>query len=210
MRLPVGETFMMRGRMRRCVLLAVLIFAVALTVVAQQETPAAPSQDQSAPQQPDQGKQDKKEKKKKEKKDKKDKDKDKDKKKGSQDLFDSAVFSEQIANNVLSDLRDGFEGHSDRLALSAFDEDKMDGYLSFEDQLQAMFEKYEGFRVHYRIVQSTTEGSRGVILVDWQMEEMPRGGSAPPMRRDGQIRFELERGRKGWKIVDFNPRGIFS
>lgn len=195
----------MRGGMRRSVLFVVLVFAVALTCVAQQETPAAPpSQDQTAPQQqPEQGKQDKKEKKKKDKKDK-------DKKKGSQDQFDSAVFSEQIANNVMSDLRDGFEGHSDRLALSAFDEDKMDGYLTFEDQLQAMFEKYEGFRVHYRIVQSTTEGSKGVILVDWQMEEMPRGGSAPPQRRDGQIRFELERGRKGWKIVDFNPRGIFS
>ena len=200
----------MRGRMRRSVLFVALVFALALTGVAQQETPATPpSQDQSAPQQqPDQGKQDKKEKKKKDKKDKKDKDKDK--KKGSQDQFDSAVFSEQIANNVLSDLRDGFEGHSDRLALSAFDEDKMDGYLTFEDQLQAMFEKYDSFRVHYRIVQSTTEGSKGVILVDWQMEEIPRGGSSPPMRRDGQIRFELERGRKGWKIVDFNPRGIFS
>lgn len=194
--------------MRRSVLFAVLVVALAAGCFAQQETPANPPQDQTAPQQqPDQGQQqEKKEKKKKDKKDKKDKDK----KKGSQDQFDSAVFSEQIANNVLSDLRDGFEGHSDRLALSAFDEDKMEGYLTFEDQLQMMFEKYEGFRIHYRIVQSTTEGAKGVILVDWQMEELPRGGSAPPIRRDGQIRFELERGRKGWKIVDFNPRGIFS
>jgi hypothetical protein len=190
--------------MRRLLLLLSFLLLLPVAGLAQQESPAAAPQDQGAAQQPDNGaKQDKKDK----KEDKKDK---KDKKKGSEDLFDSAVFSEQIANNVLSDLKDGFEGHSQRLALSAFDDEKMEGYLSFEDQLQMLFEKYEAFRVHYRIAQSATEGSKGVILVDWQMEEMPRGGSAPPLRRDGQIKFELERGRKGWKIVDFNPRGAFS
>lgn len=190
--------------MRRLFCLLVVVLSAVLILTAQDTPPQQPAQpDQSAQQQPGQ-KQDKKDKKKKDKKEKKDK-----KDKGPQDVYDTPVFSEQVANNVLNDLRDGFEGHSDRLALSAFDADKMDGYLTFEDQLQSMFEKYEGFRVHYRIVQSSVEGSRGVVLVDWQMEELPRGGN-PPQRRDGQIKFELERGRKGWKIVDFNPRSLFS
>jgi ABC-type transporter MlaC component len=134
----------------------------------------------------------------------------KDKKKGGEDVYDSAIFSTAVANSVLSDLRDGLEGHMQRLMLSAFDQDKMDGYLQFEDQIRALFDKYEGFRVHYRITQSSIEGARGIVLVDFQMEEIPRGGMAPPVRREGQLRLEMERGRKGWKIVDINPRGFFS
>jgi hypothetical protein len=146
---------------------------------------------------------------KKDKKDKKKKDKDKDKDSGPKDEINTEVFSQTIANDVLGQIRDGLEGHSSRLMLGAFDQDKMDGYLSFEDQIEALFQRYDSFRVHYRISTSSTEGSKGVVLVDWEMEEMPKSGGSPA-RRNGQIKFEMERTRKGWKVVDFNPRGIFS
>lgn len=149
---------------------------------------------------------------KKEKKEKKDKKKKK-KDKGSQDVLDSEVFSDAVARNVLDDLRDGLEGHSYRLFESAFSED-MDGYLTFQDAVEAMFQRYSEFRVHFQIAQTTTEGPKGVILVDIQMEQIPNAGptaSMPqPQRRESQVRFELERGKKGWKIVDFSPRGFFS
>ncbi len=178
----------------------VLVLALCLGAVAQQDPYAQPpQQDQKQSKDQEKEKTDKKE-----KKDTKKKDKTK-----PEDVYDTAVFSQAVANSVLNDLRDGLEGHSQRLALSAFDQDKMDGYLTFEDQIEAMMQRYEAFRVHYRITQSTVEGARGVVLVDWQMEEIPRSGGAP-IRRNGQIKFEMERGRKGWKIVDFNPRGFFS
>jgi hypothetical protein len=157
---------------------------------------------QSSPPPQDQPKQDTD--KDKDKKDKKKKDKAK-----AQDPYDSAVFSQAVANSVLNDLRDGLEGHSQRLVLSAFDQDKMDGYLTFEDQIEAMMQRYDSFRVHFRVSQSTIEGSKGVVLVDFELEEVPRAGGAP-IRRNGQVKFEMERGRKGWKIVDFTPRGFLS
>ena len=141
------------------------------------------------------------------------KDKKKKKDKGSQDVLNSEVFSDDVARNVLNDIRDGLEGHSYRLFESAFDQDKMDGYLTFEDQIEAMFQRYSEFRVHFRISQATTEGPKGIILVDIEMEEVPNstgGASVVPQRRNGQVRFELERGKKGWKIVDFSPRSFFS
>src|SRR5512146_1091443 len=160
-------------------LLIVLILSLSVSFAQQ----APDSGQQAAPE-----KSDKKDKKKKDKKDKKDK--------GGEDAYGTeAVFSSAVANSVLGDLRDGLEGHSQRLMLSAFDQDKMDGYLSFEDQIQALFARYDSFRVHYRIAQSTVEGSKGVVLVDFQMEEIPRAGGSP-QRRDGQLRFEMERGRK--------------
>ncbi len=186
--------------MRRLVVSLAIIFALCLSLgiaAAQQEQSSS-----SSPQDQQQSKD--KDKSKKDNKDKKKKDKAK-----PEDVYDTAVFSQAVANSVLNDLRDGLEGHSQRLALSAFDQDKMDGYLTFEDQIEAMMQRYDSFRVHYRITQSTVEGAKGVVLVDWEMEEIPRSGGAP-IRRNGQLKFEMERGRKGWKIVDFNPRGFFS
>jgi hypothetical protein len=179
--------------------------AVTLCLPAAAQQPA-PQGDQAAPPPQEPAPKDKKEKKDKKKKDKK---KDKADAKSQDVLATETVFSAGVANNVLSDLRDGLEGHSQRLMLSAFDQDKMSGYLSFEDQIQALFAKYDSFRVHYRIAQSTIEGAKGVVLVDFEMEEIPRTGG-PPLRRSGTLRFEMERGLKGWKIVDFSPRGFFS
>ncbi len=128
--------------------------------------------------------------------------------KGSQDV--SEVFSTAVADNVLNKLRNGLEAHNRRLMLSAFDADQMDGYLEFEDQIEAFFNRYETFTVYFRIVQTSTDGPKRLALVDIQLEEIPRGAISPPIRKNEQIRFELERGKKGWKIVDFNPRNFFS
>ena len=133
----------------------------------------------------------------------------KDKKK-PQDDVDTTVFSAAVANSVLDQIGDGLEGHSQRLMLSAFDSDKMDGYLAFEDQIEAFFNKYNAFRVRFRIAQTATEGARGIVLVDVELEEIPARGTTAPIRKHDQIRFELERGPKGWKVVDLRPRGFFS
>lgn len=144
-------------------------------------------------------------------KDKKKKDKKKKKKDSSAaDMPDTSMFSDRVAQDVLSQLRDGLEGRMQRTFLNAFDGDKMDGYLQFEDQIEAFFRRYDSFRVHFRIAQTAIEGTRGVVLVDVELEQAPAGGAAPPVRKRNQMRFELERGRKGWKIVDFRPRGFFS
>jgi len=128
--------------------------------------------------------------------------------KGSQQ--DTGVFSTAVVSNLLNQVRDGLEGHSARRMLSAFDADKMDGYRQFSDQIQAFFNRYESFRVYFRIAESDNQGPKGVALVDIQLEEIPRGAASPPLRKNAQMRFELERGRKGWKIVAFNPRDFFS
>lgn len=121
---------------------------------------------------------------------------------------DAAGFDERAAAKVLGTIRDGLESRSQRRLLSAFDAGKMDGFLTFEDQIDAFFNRYQSFRVTIRIIQTSEEKNRGVILAEFQLENESRGGYVS--RRQGQLRFELERGTKGWKIVDFNPRDFFS
>jgi hypothetical protein len=162
----------------------VLVLALVLPLAAQQPAPAT-----DAPQASGSAKNDKKQKK---------------------DADASPVaFDERAAAEVLGTIRDGLEGHSQRHLLSAFDANKMDGFPTFEDQIEAYFTRYESFRVTLRILQTSEENDRGVVLAEFQLENEPRGGGQIS-RREGQLRFELERGAKGWKIVDFSPRGFFS
>lgn len=180
-----------------CSFIVALFIGCGVTWAQDKEAGAAPaqaaSQDQNQPAPEKQSK------------DKKKKDKTK-----SDDDLNTEVFSGAVANRVLEDLRDGLEGHSRRLALSVFDSDKMEGYLNFEEQIEAFFNRYTGFSVHYRIVNTAIENARGIVLVDFALEEIPHNSADAPKRKSGQIRFELERGNKGWRIVDFSPRGFFS
>jgi hypothetical protein len=176
---------MSKKRLSGLILLIAFVFGVNSLMFAQTTPPAT---DQQAPS-----------------------DKDKKKKKNKpQDVINTDVFNDDVARYVLGEVRDGLEGHLQRLMLSAFDDDNMPGYLQFEDQIEAMFDKYSEFRVHFRILQTTVEGPKGVVLVDFQLEEVPKANNAQPQRKSSQIRFELERGRKGWRIVDVSPRGFFS
>lgn len=119
-------------------------------------------------------------------------------------------FSDAVAQSVLQQLTDGLEGHSDRQMLSTFDDTKMDGYLNFQNQILAFFQSYESFHVHFRISQTTGEANKGEVLVDFELEKVPRSADAQPVRKRDQLRFDMERSKKGWKIVDLRPRGFFS
>ena len=146
-----------------------------------------------------------------ESKDKKKDKKKKDEKKSGDSLARdvNATFSRGTAEDLLGQVRDGLEGHMYRSMLRAFDGDKMDGYLSFEDQLEHYFEKYSAFRMHYRIADVTVEGNKGVALVDVELEQTPANNSTPQRKR-AQLRFVMENSKKGWKIVDLQDRGFFS
>ena len=118
------------------------------------------------------------------------------KKDSSQDVLNSEVFSDAVAKSVLNDIRDGLEGHIPRLMESAFDADKMEGYLMFEDQVEAMFQRYSEFRVHFTLAQNSVEGSKGVILVNIELEEVPNSTgnnmNPQPIRKNGQMRFDYK------------------
>jgi hypothetical protein len=193
--------------MRKLSLTLVLCLAGAL---AAQTTGTTSSSTASTPAQgATDSKDTKKDDKKKYKKKKDDKDKDK-KSSGQQDVLDTdKVFNTRVANDVLGQIRDGLEGHSRRLMLSAFDADKMDGYLTFEDQIESYFNRYSAFRVRFQIANVTVEGTKGVVLVDTELEQIPDNGGSPQRKR-GQLRFELELGKKGWRVVDFRDRSFFS
>ena len=118
-------------------------------------------------------------------------------------------FSESVADGLVQQMSQGLEDHNMRRMLSAFDGDSMDAYVNFQNQIAALFDRYDSFRVHFHITDSRAEGATGVVLVDFEIEEISRS-SDTPVRKNNQLRLEMKKGKKGWKIVDLKPRVFFS
>ncbi len=124
------------------------------------------------------------------------------------DAQDTAESSRLAVEGVFRQIRDGLEGHSQRAMLRAFDGERMEGFLSFQDQLESFFSEYSDLRVNIRIVQSTIENDKAAVTANFTLEETSRAGQTT--RKEGRLSFELEHTKKGWKIVDFSPRNFFS
>jgi hypothetical protein len=119
-------------------------------------------------------------------------------------------FSDAVAARLLQQVTEGFITNNRGQVLSAFNAARMKNYARFQENIAALFARYESFRAAYRLRQSWPQGERGVVLVDFELEGTPLEEGAPPFRHSAQLRFEFERGREGWKIVDVAPRGFFS
>lgn len=125
------------------------------------------------------------------------------------EAIEPETFGDAEASVLMNLIRDGLEGHNAAKMLSAFDDSKMDGYPGFRAQILAMFDQFEAFRIHFHISEVRAEGSKGTFFADVDIEETPRSGGLAVRKRES-VRFEVEQGSKGWKIVNFQPRNFFS
>lgn len=114
------------------------------------------------------------------------------------------------ANAALDRIQQGLDTHDLDLLLSAFNPQQMLGYASFRDQVRSLFAKYESFRSFYSISDLRAENGRGIVLVDFVMEAVQAGATAPPVRTQAQIRFDMAPGPRGWQVVNLDPRSFFS
>ena len=103
-----------------------------------------------------------------------------------------AFSSKQIAQKLLNQIRDGLQAYNSRKMLAAFDREGMQGYLAFQDQVEAFFAQYESFRVAIRLEESSFEQDKGTATASFQLEGIPRYGG-PAMRREGELIFEFSR-----------------
>ena len=115
----------------------------------------------------------------------------------------------EIAEKLLRQLQDGLQARNSRKLLAAFDDERMEGYLAFKDQVESFFARHESFRVYLRVESASVEQDRGQAVVMATLEATPRDGG-PVVRRETKLSLEFADSQKGWKIVDISPRSFFS
>ncbi len=119
-----------------------------------------------------------------------------------------APFSSHTVEGLMTAVADGLIAQNARKMLSAFDP-QMPGFVDFRESIEIMLREYDSFRVNYKVQDATTENDRGIALVDFQMEAVPRNDMSAPVRKGAQLRLECTRTPKGWKIVSFEPANFF-
>lgn len=119
-------------------------------------------------------------------------------------------LSDELIQQVLEPLRAGMETQNPKLFLSIFDKRELTGYSDLQGQLHAFFRQYAEIRFRYQILQATADDDHASATAEIEMDAAPYSVAAISIRRSVQMRFELKREPKGWKIGQFSPSDFFS
>lgn len=119
-------------------------------------------------------------------------------------------FTDADGADVLHTLAAALEAHSLQRFLNAFDPDAYPRFPTFSAEMDSFFGRYDSFRVHYNLKQTTTDSNgRGVLIAQMTIDQEP-AGTGESVRRNAELRFELMRSNGKWKVVAFSPREFLS
>jgi hypothetical protein len=102
------------------------------------------------------------------------------------------------------------EDHNPYQVLLIFDQQGTPNFAQVRDQLRAFFDQYDAIRFRYQLLQVTSDKNRGSAVAEIEMEATPTEPSQVTLRRETQMRFRMNLGPKGWKLVGFEPADFFS
>jgi hypothetical protein len=119
-------------------------------------------------------------------------------------------LSDEVVRDVLTDLQRGIETHNLDRILEIFDQQNMKGYSQFRDQMAAFLRRYDSVRFRYQLMQVTSDKEGGFAIADLDMDADPSDILPTPQRRSTQMRFQLKRSPKGWKVVALKPADFFN
>lgn len=118
------------------------------------------------------------------------------------------VFDEKAASQMLLQLSEALEGHSQKQLLALFDLPRMkDGEL-FKQQIASFYSQTESIRAHLNLAEFSGEGDQPGFTVEAEMETESRNGGASS-RKNERLTFTVAN-HTGWKIVEMQPRTFFS
>jgi hypothetical protein len=119
-------------------------------------------------------------------------------------------LSDEVVRDVLDHLQRGIETHDLDRVLDIFDRQNMKDFAQFQDQMVAFFRRYDSIRFRYQLLQVTSDKDSGSAIADIDMDADPSDILPTPQRRSTQMRFQLKRSPKGWKVVALKPADFFN
>ena len=119
-------------------------------------------------------------------------------------------LSDEVVRDVLINLQRGIETHELERVMEIFDPQNMKDYAQFHDQMAAFFRRYDSVRFRYQLMQVTSDKDLGFAIADIEMDADPSDILPAEQRRSTQMRFQLKRGPKGWKVIGLRPADFFN
>ena len=119
-------------------------------------------------------------------------------------------LSGEVVRDVLDHLQRGIETHDIDHVLDIFDRQNMKDFAQFQDQMVAFFRRYDSVRFRYQLLQVMSGKDGSYAIADIDMDADPSDMLPTPQRRSTQMRFQMERTPKGWKVVALKPADFFT
>jgi transposase len=119
-------------------------------------------------------------------------------------------LSDEVVRDVLDRLQRGIETHDIDHVLDIFDRQNMKDFAQFQDQMVAFFRRYDSVRFRYQLLQVTSDKDGSYAIADIDMDADPSDILPTPQRRSTQMRFQMKRSPKGWKVVALKPADFFN
>ena len=119
-------------------------------------------------------------------------------------------LSDEVVRDVLTNLQRGIETHDIDRVLEIFDPQNMKDYAQFHDQMVAFFHRYDSVKFRYQLLQVTSDKEGSFAIADIDMDADPSDILPTPQRRSTQMRFQMKRAPKGWKVVALRPADFFN
>ena len=119
-------------------------------------------------------------------------------------------LSDEVVRDVLSAFQRGFETQNLEKLLEVFAPQDMPDFPQFRDQMVAFFRLHQSVKLRYQLLQVAADKDLGFATADIEMDEDPLDTLPTPKRRSTQMRFQLKREPKGWKIIGLRPADFFA
>ena len=121
----------------------------------------------------------------------------------------SPAFTDEAATSVLDNLQAALQSYNRKKFLAQFNSARMPNFSAFQNQIKALFDRYDSFTVTYHLVESAVQDGNGVALADFGLDGTASSEDETDLRRHTQLRIVVAWSGKEWKIMELSPRAVF-
>jgi len=119
-------------------------------------------------------------------------------------------LSDEVVRDVLSNFQRGLETRNLDRVLDTFDPDATKDYPQIHDQFVAFFRLHDSIKFRYQLLQVTADKDVSFATADVEMDADPADILPTERRRSTQMRFQMKRTPKGWRLTGLRPMDFFT
>jgi ketosteroid isomerase-like protein len=119
-------------------------------------------------------------------------------------------LSDEVVRDVFAEFQHSMEASDLDHLLGTFDPDATAGFPQIRDQFAAFFRLHENIKFRYQLLQVTADKDVAFATADVEMDAYPADSLPTEQRHSTQMRFQMKRTSKGWRLTGLKPMDFFT
>ncbi len=119
-------------------------------------------------------------------------------------------LSDEVVRDVFAVFQRSMEACNLDHLLGTFDPDATAGFPEIRNQFAAFFRLHENIKFRYQLLQVTADKDVAFATADIEMDAYPADSLPTEQRHTTQMRFQMKRTSKGWRLTGLKPMDFFT